>query len=202
MRKPRLTTYCTIDQILINNISNIARIISPQQAHSWGHIQQCSQHLQITRACSGIMRNPRLTIHDTIDQMLTNNISKIARIIPPQPAHSLGHVQQCGQHSQITRACSGIMRQPRHTTYCTIYSMLINNISKTARIIPPQQAHSWGHVRQRSQYLRIARACSGTCALHELFLLRTLVLQVGTTLLLAAAAEHTPEAAGTLALWH
>jgi hypothetical protein len=86
---------------------------------------------------------------------------KISRIIPPGQAHSCGHVQQCSRQVQTGRTCSGIMRQPRLTTDCTIHYIPIDNILTTAGIVPPQQAHSCGHVQQCSRQAQTERACSG-----------------------------------------
>jgi hypothetical protein len=89
-------------------------------AQTWSrtavHCTDWQSASKITRACSGVMRQPRLTTYNINDQAFVNNILKTARIIPPQQVHRCGHIQQCSPQAPLTRACSGIVQQPRLTT--------------------------------------------------------------------------------------
>jgi hypothetical protein len=89
MRQHRLKPHRTIDYVVMNEPCKFARIMPPQQTHSYEHIQQSSQHVtavqqQTARAWTGNMRQQRLRCHRTLNYVVIRGLPKFGRISPPQ----------------------------------------------------------------------------------------------------------------------
>jgi hypothetical protein len=94
MRQTCLRCNSTFDWVGINRLSSFTRKFTPQQAHSRGCVQQCSQQSPTTSACFMNMRQTCLKCYRTIDEVGISRLSSFACKFPPQEAHSRGRVKQ------------------------------------------------------------------------------------------------------------
>jgi hypothetical protein len=84
MQQTCVKCYRSINAVGIKQLSSFTCKFPPQEAHSRGRVQQCSQQSPTTSACFKNMRQPRLKCHLTINYVVLKRLSSFTGKFSPQ----------------------------------------------------------------------------------------------------------------------